>query len=297
MLVYMRNRLLLSMAGILLIAALAVAQIPSEAGAQYSALQPIRTAQAGTVAVPGPQDPDPLLDLPPVPKDGETLVGGIIFKLDRVRDRIVVKPFGGGQLEIAFDPRTKIVRGEQTAGSRDLKVGERIHIETVNEGSKIFAKKIHIGLQVAQGEAHGQVLSYETATGNININDELSAKPVKFRVNPGTKITGGAIAVGSLVDVNFLSGSNRAMASEVKVLASPGSTFTFVGQIIYLDIASHTMVVASSTDDKKYSIKFDPQRVDAWDRLHEGTSVTVKARFDGDNYTAEDVAVMSAAVQ
>ena len=60
------------------------------------------------------------------------------------------------------------------------------------------------------------------------------------------------MAVGSLVDVNFLSGSNRAMASEVKVFASPGSIFTFVGQIIYLDMASHSMVVASSTDDKKY---------------------------------------------
>src|SRR4051794_24471711 len=130
---YMRNRVWLSMAGILLIAPWATAQLPTEAGAQYSALQPIRTAQAGTIATPKPQDPDPLLDLPPVPKDGATLIGGIISKLDRVRDRLVVKPFGGGQLEISFDPRTKIVRGEQNAGSRDLKVGERIHVETVNE--------------------------------------------------------------------------------------------------------------------------------------------------------------------
>jgi hypothetical protein len=293
----MKTSALLSMAGILLIAPAALAQLPTEAGSQFSALQPIRTAQAGTMATPKPQDPDPLLDLPAVPKNGETLVGGIIFKLDRVRDRMVVKPFGGGQLEISFDPRTKIVRGEQSALARDLRVGDRIHIETVNEGSKIFAKKIHIGLIAAQGEAHGQVVAYDAATGNISINDELSARPVRFHVDPATRISGGKIEMGSLVDVNFLSGSNRAAAREVKVLASPGSIFTFVGQITYLDIASHSMVVASSTDEKKYSIRFNPQQVNAWERLHEGTNVSVKARFDGENYTAEDVAVMAAAVQ
>ena len=59
----------------------------------------------------------------------------------------------------------------------------------------------------------------------------------------------------------------------------------------------HSLVVASSTDDKKYALKFNPQQVNAWNRLHEGTNVSVRARFDGENYTAEDVAVLSAAVQ
>ena len=103
--------------------------------------------------------------------------------------------------------------------------------------------------------------------------------------------------MGSLVEVNFLWGSNRAFAREVNVLASPGSFFTFVGRITYLDMSSHSLVVASATDDKKYAIKFNPQQVNAWDRLHEGTNVSVKAKFDGENYTAEDVAVMSASVQ
>jgi hypothetical protein len=80
-------------------------------------------------------------------------------------------------------------------------------------------------------------------------------------------------------------------------LASPGSLFTFVGRITYLDLSSHSLVVASSTDDKKYALKFNPQQVNAWNRLHEGTNVSVRARFDGENYTAEDVAVLSAAVQ
>jgi hypothetical protein len=293
----MRDCRLLSLAGILLCASLAIAQLATEAGAQYSALQPIRTAQAGTIAPPKPQSPDPLLDLPPVPTAGATLVGGIVEKLDRVRDRVVVRPFGGGKIEIAFDPRTKFLRGEQAAAARDLRPGERVHIETVNQGSRIFAKKIHLGLAGAPGEAHGQVVAYDVANGTISVNDELSARPVQFRIDKSTRLGGQALGVGSLVEVNFIPGSNRAWAREVNVLASPGASFTFVGRITYLDLASRSLVVASSTDDKKYAIKFNPQQVNAWERLHEGTNVTVKAKFDGENYTAEDVAVMSASVQ
>lgn len=292
----MKHRYLAAAGGILLIAPLALAQLGTEAGAQYSALQPIRTAQAETIATPRPQDRDPLLDLPPVPKAGATLVGGVISKLDRVRDRLVVKPFGGGQLEISFDPRTKFLRGEQVASARDLHLGDRVHVETVNEGRRIFAKQIHFGLDATQGETHGQVLAYDAANGTIHINDDLSARPVRFRIDKSTHLSGLALAVGSLVEVTFVPGSNQALARNVNVLASPGSLFVFVGRITYLDLSSHSLVVASSTDDKKYAIKFNPQQVNAWERLHEGANVSVKARFDGDNYTAEDVAVLSAAV-
>lgn len=293
----MRHSYWLWRVGVLLVAPLAIAQLSSEAGAQYSALQPIRTAQAGTITPPKPNEPDPLLDLPPVPKAGATLVGGIIEKLDRVRDRMVVKPFGGGRLEIAFDPRTTFVRGDKGASVRELRVGARVHVETVNEASRIFAKKIHIGVEAAEGEVYGQVIGYDSANGVLDINDELSARPVHFRIDKGTKLSGQTLAVGSLVEVNFIPGSNKAMARDVKVLASPGSVFTFVGRITYLDLSSHSFVVASSTDDKKYAIKFNPQQVNAWERLHEGTSVSVKARFDGENYTADEVAVLSAAIQ
>jgi len=293
----MRHRYSAIFAGLLMVAPWALGQLATEAGAQYSALQPIRTAQAGTIAPPKAKDPDPLLDLPPVPKAGATLVGGVVARLDRVRDRIVLKPFGGGQLEICFDPRTKFMRGEQVATARDLHLGDRVHVETVNEGSRIFAKQIHFGVEGLEGEAHGQVVAYDGTNGTISINDELSARPVRFRIDKSTHLKGAGLAVGSLVEVGFVAGSNRAVARNVNVLASPGSVFTFVGRITYLDLSSHSLVVASSTDEKKYALKFNPQQVNAWNRLHEGTNVSVKARFDGDNYTAEDIAVLSAAVQ
>jgi hypothetical protein len=280
-----------------LLAPFGTAQITHEAGAQYSALQPIRTAQGSTVTAPRPQDPDPLLDLPALSKSGATVLGGTIAKLDRVRDHLTVKAFGGGKVEVSFDPRTSFVRGEQPAGPRDLHVGDRIHVETITQGTRIFAKRIHIGSDGGLGEAHGQVVSYDAGNGLIGINDELSEQPVRFRINNSTHLTGQQLAVGALVEVNFSSGTNHALAREVKVLAAPGSVFSFVGRITYLDMASHSLVVDSSTDQKKYAIKFNPARVNAWDRLHEGTNISVKARFDGSTYIAEDVAVMSTAAQ
>ncbi len=283
---------------ILAVGTVASAQIAQEAGAQYSALQPVRTAQGSSItAAPRPQDPDPLLDLPPLSKDGATILGGTITKLDRVRDRMTVKAFGGSKVEVTFDPRTKFLCGEQTAGPRDLHVGDRIHVETISQDDRIFAKKIHVGSDVALGEAHGQVVSYDVANGLISINDELSEQPVRFRINNTTHLRGQQLAVGALVEVNFSSGSNHAFAREVNVLAAPGSVFSFVGRITYLDMASHSLVVDSATDQKKYAIKFNPAQVNAWDRLHEGTTVSVKARFDGTAYIAEDVAVMSAAAR
>lgn len=284
---------------VLVIGPLASAQIAQEAGAQYSALQPIRTAQAGSIpaSAPRPQDPDPLLDLPPLSKSGATIVGGTIAKLDRVRDRMTVKAFGGGKVEVVFDPRTKFLRGEQLAEARDLHVGDRIHVETIAQGDRIFAKKIHVGPDAGLGEAHGQVVSYDAANGVISINDELSEQPVRFRINNTTHLTGQQLAVGALVEVNFSAGTNHAFAREVNVLAAPGSVFSFVGRITYLDMASHALVVDSSTDQKKYAIKFNPAQVNAWDRLHEGTHISVRARFDGTTYIAEDVAVMSASAQ
>ena len=79
-----------------------------------------------------------------------------------------------------------------------------MHVETVNEGSRIFAKQIHFGAETLQGEAHGQVVAYDAGNGTISVNDELSARPVRFRVDKSTKIDGGSLAVGSLVEGGFV---------------------------------------------------------------------------------------------
>src|SRR2546430_2235772 len=54
-------------------------------------------------------DPASLLpDLPSLPKTNASLVGGMIAKVDRVRDQLTVAVFGGGKMKVAFDTRTRI---------------------------------------------------------------------------------------------------------------------------------------------------------------------------------------------
>src|SRR5690348_15128886 len=54
-------------------------------------------------------DPNSLLPNPPaMPKGKATLIGGTISNMDRVRDQITVRPFGGSDMKILFDGRTQI---------------------------------------------------------------------------------------------------------------------------------------------------------------------------------------------
>jgi hypothetical protein len=83
------------------------------------------------------------------------------------------------------------------------------------------------------------------------------------------------------------------LAREIAVLAVPGSSFTFAGEVINLDLRTGLLVLASSTDRKTYEIYLDqaPDTVD--DNLRQGAHVSVIARFDGNRYVARSVTVSS----
>ncbi len=55
---------------------------------------------------------DPLLEPKPLPRADLSLIGGIARKVDTVRNRVTVQPFGGGnKYLIYFDDRTRILSG------------------------------------------------------------------------------------------------------------------------------------------------------------------------------------------
>src|SRR5436853_6563214 len=103
---------------------------------------------------------DTLLDLPALPESKVTLIGGTVAKLDPVRDRMALRPFGGGQMEIAFDMRTKIYRDGAVAGMRDLRPGHRAYVDTMLNGDQVFARTIRIDTRNTTGEARRQVVSH-----------------------------------------------------------------------------------------------------------------------------------------
>lgn len=243
--------------------------------------------------------PDKLLDLPPLKHSQASLIGGSLESIDRVQSRFVLRPFGRGKLTIAFDPRTQFVRGADVVRVQDMHAGDRVYVETVLDGSAVFAKTVHLPKDAAEGTAQGQVIAYtyDAVQGSLSIRDQLSSQPLKFRVNSKTILTGVGVGPGALVQVSFLPGKDKdgALVSEIKVVAVPGSVLTFSGRITFLDLPAHQLVVANATDDNRYEIQFNPAAIEADTRarLQEGASVAIAARFTGEGYVAERVTVLA----
>src|SRR5579863_6711421 len=76
----------------------------------------------------------------PQPTGKPTLIGGTIFKIDRVRDQMTLNLFGGGRTRILFDARTHIYRDGVVASPGDLQNGTRVYVDTVLAGVDIFAQ-------------------------------------------------------------------------------------------------------------------------------------------------------------
>src|SRR5207302_5298802 len=173
-------------------------------------------------------DPASLLpDLPSLPPSKASLIGGTIDKLDRIRDQITVQIFGGGRMRIAFDPRTRIYNNGVPGSASDLRQGDRIYIDTILDGSTVFAKTIRLKSTASAGETQGVVVSYRRDKGELVVRDMLSPRPLKIRVTSQTRVIQGdrsarasELAPGTLVAVKF--GAQRDgsdVAREVSVLA------------------------------------------------------------------------------
>jgi hypothetical protein len=247
-------------------------------------------------------DPASLLpDLPSLPPAKASLMGGTIDKLDRVRDQITVQIFGGGKMRIAFDPRTRIYNNGAPASASDLRQGDRIYIDTILDGSTIFAKTIRLKTTSSAGESQGVVVSYRRDKGELVVRDMLSPQPLKIRVTSQTRLVHGdhsapasEIAPGTLVTVKFGPQQDGGdVAREVSVLAVPGARFTFVGVVTAVDLRLGLLVLTSSIDHKTYEISLDSSLVPVDDSLRPGSDVTVLTRFDGSRYVARSVSVNS----
>jgi len=256
-----------------------------------------------TAAQPQSGNYDPLLDLPPLPQGQTTLVGGTVHSIDQIRNRLTVQPFGGKAMKISFDERTHIYRDGVPSTQLAIRKGDRVYVDTMLDGTKVFARNIRVVTGMQAADARGQVMRNDAATGRITVQDELSARPVTFRVTPSTAVSGaglnsvGQLQRGSLVTVKFVPDrSNRDVAQEISVIAAPGSVFTFYGRITYLNMSTRSLAVDNQSDKKTYDIKFTPAAVDP-QMLGEGKQVLVKAHFDGTGYTADNIQFMKATSQ
>jgi hypothetical protein len=245
-------------------------------------------------------------DLPPQPKGKTTLMGGRIRVVDHVRDRLILDIFGGGHMTVLFDERTHMFSGEQPGSLDDLKEGERAYVDTTLDGKDIFARNIRVLPAVPTGQGNGQIVDYDASRRELTLRDTLSPRPVKMRLMAGVTIVRGDQAgtpadlqPGTLVTLAFVPGADKRsdrqpLVSQVSILALPGTTFFFSGQVTFLDLHRGLVVVVDPRDNKSYEVYVDANDRELARKIQEGADVMIEARFNGTHYEARNVTVNSA---
>lgn len=285
-------------AGMIVLAGMTIAQV-SLAAQNPGQIPDIQPPVAETTAVDLPALPAP-------PQGRSTVEGGTIRSVDPVRDQLTLKVYGAKPMKILYDARTQVYRDGVKAPLSDLHAHDHASVQTVLDGTKIFALSIHMLSQAPEGETQGQVLDYDAGTGLLTMTAALSGQPIRLHVPAGISVVGvGQVKIsspsaglqdlvkGTLVSVRFDSSNNgRGVARQISILATPGSSFVFTGNVVSLDLAKNRLVLLDPKDDQSYAIVFDPGRFPMSRDLHLGTHVTVTTNFDGAHYVANSIKII-----
>jgi hypothetical protein len=276
----------------------------SSTGAQPAAVNPEQPAQPTTELLPEGKSTgsaDPLLEPKELPGKPMSLIGGIATKVDPIRNRVELQPFGSGKkIPVRFDERSHVYRDGRETTVMGIHKGDRVYVDTMELDGNIFAKNLRVATKSEAAESRGQVTS---ARGDeITMLDGLTGQSVRFQVTPRTAIqrrgetsTIADLKPGALLDVMFAPGQKGGTAQQVLVLAVPGESFIFAGRVTHLDISQGSVAIDNESDDKNYTVYFDPNTVEDRERLTLGSQITARATFDGRNYHAQQLTLMSPA--
>jgi hypothetical protein len=168
-----------------------------------------------------------------------------------------------------------------------------------NNRHDIFARNIRVGVAQLPADADGQIINVDHKHSELTLRDTINSVPVRFAVDQDTRISNGQspaafkdVKPGTLVHVRFAAERpNRGLAREINILATPGSAFTFMGKVTYLDLHRGLLALQNAGDDKNYELHFSPSRAEDRARLGIGAEVRVVATFDGSQYTAQSINV------
>jgi len=293
------------------------AQSPSQNGApasqpaagqqqQSPALSDQQPSQPTTEMVPqgaSTGSADPLLEPQELPKKSMSLIGGIATKVDPIRNRMELQPFGGGKkVAVRFDDRSHVYRDGRETTVMGIHKGDRVYVDTMLLDGKIFAKNLRVATKTEAAEARGQVIGADSSTNEITMLDNLTGQNVHFQVTPRTAIqrrgeasTAADLKPGALLDVMIAPGPKGGTAQQVLVLAVPGESFIFAGRVTHLDMSQGSVAIDNESDEKNYTVYFNPAGVEDREHLTLGSQVTARATFDGRSYHAQQLTLMSPA--
>lgn len=245
-------------------------------------------------------DYDPLLQPPPLPDKTLSLIGGVTRKIDPVRSRLIVEPFGGGStMNIYFDERTHFYRDGRETTMLGVHQGDRVYIDTMQLSPNVFARSVRVMSKPGTAHASGQIVSVEGQ--RVVLNDRLSGETVSFVISPQTQITtapgvtDARLVPGALAQVQFFPKGKDSEAQIIRVDAVPGSSFTFQGRVTYVNIRDGVLAIENQEDGRNYELRFNPDQVSARSTLTIGSQVQAKAEFDGQAFDVQKIQVVAEA--
>lgn len=269
--------------------------------ANTGALQEDRPHTVMLNGVSGDDNPNnPLLEVPPPPSGKPTLIGGKATRVDHVRNRLTVEPFGGGKkVSMFMDERTQVYRNGAETTVLGIHKGDRVYADTMLDGARVFAKNVRVENEVGAAEVRGQVTAVNRDKGTVTVRDELSSQPVSFAIDGRTRYSAykgtasnGDLQPGSLVDVQFAPvGDKGRLAQEIVLLAKTGDTYVFSGTVTNVDLRNSTLALENRSDDQTYELHFSPAALEDRSKLKVGSEITAHAVFDGKQYKAEDLRI------
>jgi hypothetical protein len=249
----------------------------------------------------GPQHAPAVADSSSAARKPESTVGlvrGVLVRLDPIHDQLLIRAFGGGDVRIAFDPRTQLLSDNTQTRLTGIPPGSVVSVDTVIDGGKLFARSVRTGAS-SLAELNGQVVRYDASQSQLTLRDPVSSKEnVSLRISPGTVIVSGgqpaspqSLSSGTLVRVWF--SSPQKAASKVEILAEPGKSFSFQGRVVGVDLRARVLVLSNDSDQSVRELSIGWLDNAALNLLREGADVSIDAKFDGERYNVRSVALVT----
>jgi hypothetical protein len=225
-----------------------------------------------------------------------SLVRGVLKRFDAIHDELLVQPFGGGNVRIAFDTRTEMLQGDTQSQVTGIPVGSVVSIDTVIDRGKLFARSVRIAAP-AGGDLSGQVVRYDASKGRLLVRDAGSPDNIVLHVTSATVVVNRdqhvsleTLSPGMLVRIKFSPGQNA--ATNIEILAEKGNTFSFAGKVLAVDLRARTVALANASDQSLHELAINSLDPASLRLLREGAEVSIQADFDGDRYNARSVTLV-----
>jgi hypothetical protein len=227
-----------------------------------------------------------------------TLVRGVLKRLDPIHDQLLIHSFGGGDVRIAFDPRTQFLSENIRTRLTSVPNGSVVSVDTVIDDGKLFALSVRTGPSQA-AELNGQVMRYDPAKSQLILRDPTSPEEsVSLRITPSTMVvnqgqsaSAQALSPGVLVQVWFSPTQHE--ANRVEILAAPGNSFSFSGRILAVDLRARVLALSNDSDQSVRELAIGSLDGSSLGLLREGADVSIQAEFDGDHYNVRSVTLVS----